>query len=132
MAGISTYFNHPLKWHFFVGGIGSIITIRPKNLLFSCSTHHFPWRVTTQLISNRDFSLAQYRGFLKWGYPKSSILVGFSLINHPAIAVPDGNLHIGGHAFCLSFCMLLKAVFWTSHRIHDRTILMFKNTHLIS
>ena len=40
----------------------------------------------------------EYGGFLKWGYctPKSSILIGFSIVNHPAIGVTPivGNLHI--------------------------------------
>ena len=27
-------------------------------------------------------------GFLKWGTPKSSILVGFSLVNHPFLGIP--------------------------------------------
>ena len=29
-----------------------------------------------------------YEGFLKWGTPKSSILIRFSIRNHPAIGVP--------------------------------------------
>ena len=29
-----------------------------------------------------------YGGFLKWGYPKSSILTGFSIINHPLGGTP--------------------------------------------
>ena len=29
-----------------------------------------------------------YGDFLKWGYSKSSILLAFSIINHPAIGIP--------------------------------------------
>ena len=49
---------------------------------------HNQWN--TRLVRSRFFHMSslpeklQYGGFLKWCTPKSFILVGFSLINHPS------------------------------------------------
>ena len=38
--------------------------------------------------------LGAYGCFLKWWYPKSSVLIGFSIINHPFWGTPIfGNTH---------------------------------------
>jgi len=34
-------------------------------------------------------------GVLKWWYPKSSIVIGYSLINHPVIELDDGKIETG-------------------------------------
>ena len=48
------------------------------------------------LFARNRISWEGFGGFLKWGYPQSSsILIGFSLINHPYLGTPIlGNPHL--------------------------------------
>ena len=67
-----------------------------KNCPYLCQSN---WRAMWESVSlpgkllemfahNARFSLEEMAGFPTWGYPKSSIWMGFSIQNHPAMGVP--------------------------------------------
>ena len=66
-------------------------------------------RVSSQTRSISNHNTPSYGGFHKWGNPKSSISVGFSIINHPAI---KGYLHGYGNPHIASWEDSATAVAW--------------------
>ena len=66
-------------------------------------------RVSSQTTSISNHNTQSSGGFHKWGNPKSSISVGFSIINHPA---RKGYLHGYGNPHIASWEDSATAVAW--------------------
>ena len=65
----------------------------PQALMSSCSkwpNSHLGWSLSSQKWTNLGLTNKKIWTFPKWGYlhPKSSILIGFSNINHPFLGTP--------------------------------------------
>ena len=97
------------------------------------STWFLPVPFIDKFFTSRFFSPSQHRGVSKnSGTPKSSILIGFSIINHPFWGIPIfGNIHprktISTHVFFRMHLDLLQRKVFQVKRMIEATVCIQPN-----